>query len=415
MPLPAVQRRPSRWPTLPPWRGKALLALVALLLGAGPASAEVAPASAAARAPERTRAVTRAVARNQGPAQVLAALGFPTAESLPVLAALQEHLSFTKVRPGDQVRVERAEADGALRSLSWRRGPGDEILVRPCPAGLCAERRASVTTREVVRVEVTLRSSVYEALRAGGQDPALAAAAADVLAWDVDFYQDVRPGDALRIVVERVEVDGRFLRYGDVLAAEYEGRVAGRKRLFRYADPEGHVGYFDDAGQSAQRGFLRAPVPFVHVTSRFGRRNHPLLQYVRQHQGVDYGAPEGTPVWAVGDGTVAQAGWSGGCGLSVTVRHRNGFESLYCHLSKVHVSAGAHVAQKQVVGKVGHTGLATGAHLHYAVRRGGSFVNPLALHLPRGEPVRAEGLEDFLARIGPARAQLDARAVAMVD
>jgi murein DD-endopeptidase MepM/ murein hydrolase activator NlpD len=412
MSLPAVPHRPSRRPFLPAFQPAALLAL---LLGAGPALAGAPPAAPTPGGPERTRTVTRAVARNQGPAQVLSSLGVPVPESQAILAALQDHLPFTKVRAGDQVRLERAEADGSLRSLSWRRGPGDEILVRPCPSGLCAERRASVTTREVVRVEVTLRSSVYEALRSAGQDPALAVAAADVLAWDVDFYQDVRPGDALRLVVERVEVDGRFLRYGDVLAAEYEGRVAGRKRLFRYADPEGHVGYYDDAGQSAQRGFLRAPVPFVHVTSRFGRRNHPLLQYVRQHQGVDYGAPEGTPVWAVGDGTVAQAGWSGGCGLSVTLRHRNGFESVYCHLSKVNVSAGAHVAQRQVVGKVGHTGLATGAHLHYAVRRGGSFVNPMALHLPRGEPVKAGWLEDFVARIGPARAQLDARPVAMVD
>jgi murein DD-endopeptidase MepM/ murein hydrolase activator NlpD len=380
-----------------------------LLLGSRPAAADPPPEAPtpAPKVPERTRTVTRAVARNQGPGQVLSALGLSAVESQAVLAVLQEHLSFTKVRPGDQVRLERGEEGGALRSISWRRGPGDEILIRPCGAELCATRRAAVTTREVVRVEVALRSSLYEALRASGQDPGLAVAAADVLAWDVDFYKDVRSGDSLRLVVERVEVDGRFTRYGEVLAAEYEGRVAGRKRLFRYTDAEGHTGYYDDAGQSAQRGFLRAPVPFVNVTSRFGRRSHPLLQYVRQHQGVDYGAPEGPPGWAVGDGTVSQAGWSGGCGLSVVVRHRGGLESVYCHLSKVSVAAGSRVAQKEVVGRVGRTGLATGAHLHYAVRRGGTFVNPLQLQLPRGEAVRADWIDDYAARIGPVRQRLD--------
>ena len=114
-----------------------------------------------------------------------------------------------------------------------------------------------------------------------------------MLAWDVDFYQDVRVGDSLKVLVERFEADGRFLRHGEVLAAEYEGKVTGRKRLFRYTDPSGDTGYYDDAGTSARRGFLKAPVPYVHLTSRFGSRRHPLLGYVRAHQGVDYGAPGG--------------------------------------------------------------------------------------------------------------------------
>jgi murein DD-endopeptidase MepM/ murein hydrolase activator NlpD len=241
------------------------------------------------------------------------------------------------------------------------------------------------------------------------------AAAADVLAWDVDFYQDLRVGDSLRLVVERFEADGRFLRHGEVLAVEYEGKVTGRKRLFRYTDPAGDTGYYDDAGTSARRGFLKAPVPFVHLTSRFGGRRHPLLGYVRAHQGVDYGAPEGTPVWAVGDGVVTSAGWSGGCGLAVQIRHRNGFDTMYCHLSKVQVAAGSRVGQKQVVGRVGTTGLSTGPHLHYAVRRGGSYINPLQIQLPRGEPVRAEWRDDFVARIGASREQLDRVPVALLD
>ena len=314
--------------------------------------------------------------RNQLPSQVLASLGLEGAEAQAVLGALGSVLSPKRTRPGDQVRLERAVTDGAFRSLSWRQGPADEYLVRPCPTGLCGGKREVAITRQAVLVSVSLRSSVSEALHAAGHDTALVAAAADVLAWDVDFYQDVRGGDSLKLVVERVEADGRFLRHGEVLAAEYEGKVAGRKRLFRYTDPDGDTGYFDDAGTSARRGFLRAPVPYVNLTSRFGSRRHPLLGYVRAHQGVDYGAPEGTPVWAVGDGVVSLAGWSGGCGLTVQVRHRNGFESVYCHLSRVNVAAGARVGQKQVVGRVGTTGLSTGPHLHYAIRQGGRLRQP---------------------------------------
>jgi murein DD-endopeptidase MepM/ murein hydrolase activator NlpD len=352
------------------------------------------------------------VGANGTPGQVLAALGLPAPDVQAVLAALSPHLPFRRVRPEDQVRVERAEGDGSLRSVTWRQGPADEVLVRPCGDGLCGERRDVPVSTEIVRVEVVLKSSLYEALQASGADPALAVAASDVLAWDVDFYQDVRAGDALRLVVERQHAEGRFLRWGDVLAVEYDGRIAGRKRLFRYTDPDGSTAYYDDAGQSARRGFLRAPVPLVHLTSRFGGRRHPLLGYVRAHQGVDYAAPHGTPVWSVGDGVVTQAGWSGGCGMTVAVRHRSGFESVYCHLSRIDVAAGSRVAQKQVVGAVGKTGLATGPHLHFAVRQGGGYVNPLRLQLPRGAPVREEWLADFEAKVAPVRERLDRRPVA---
>jgi murein DD-endopeptidase MepM/ murein hydrolase activator NlpD len=391
----------------------ALLAAIGTAMGALASPAVAAPASAPP--PDVTRATSRLVGRNQLPSQVLAALGLEGAEAQAVLGALGGVLSPRRTRPGDQVRLERAVTDGAFRSLSWRQGPADEYLVRPCPSGLCGGKREVAITHTPVLVSVSLRSSVSEALHAAGHDTALVAAAADVLAWDVDFYQDVRGGDSLKLVVDRVEADGRFLRHGEVLAAEYEGKVAGRKRLFRYTDPDGDTGYFDDAGTSARRGFLRAPVPYVNLTSRFGSRRHPLLGYVRAHQGVDYGAPEGTPVWAVGDGVVSLAGWNGGCGLTVQVRHRNGFESVYCHLSRVNVAAGARVGQKQVVGRVGTTGLSTGPHLHYAIRQGGAYVNPLRLQIPRGEPVKAEWREHFLARIDASRRQLDSGPVALLD
>ena len=148
------------------------------------------------------------------------------------------------------------------------------------------------------------------------------------------------------------------------------------------------------------------------MTSRFGSRLHPLLGYVKAHQGVDYGAPVGTPVMAVGDGTVTQAGSMGACGKTVVLRHQDGLESVYCHLSSIAVQPGANVSQRQLVGLVGQTGAATGPHLHFALRRKGVFVNPLTRKTPRELPLAAGQLADFLARSAPLRAQLEAFPVA---
>jgi len=364
--------------------------------------------------PRRFTVVTARLARDQTLAQALFRLALRAEEVKAVVGALSGGFRFHRARPGDQLRLERRQ-DGALHRFTYRQGPADEWIVRADEGGtLGARKRAVAITTDVQRVAVSIQGSLYETLEKAGLEPTLAVLAADVLAWDVDFYQDVRGGDRMKILVERVFADGRFLRYGEVLAAEYDGATVGKKRLFRYLDPAGSVGYFDDQGQSARRGFLRSPLKYAHLTSRFGNRRHPVLQYLRAHQGVDYGAPVGTPVWAVGDGMVKQAGWNGGCGKQVTLRHRNGFETVYCHLSRVAVATGAAVSQKQIVGYVGETGLATGPHLHYAVRRGGSFVNPLTLQIPRGQPVPESLRADFTAKVAPLREKLDADPLAQL-
>jgi murein DD-endopeptidase MepM/ murein hydrolase activator NlpD len=332
-----------------------------------------------------------------------------------VLAALAEHVPFRRARPGDQLRVERAEGEPGLLRVTYRHGPEDEWVVAPDDSGaLRGQKREVAIEREVEVVAVAVEGSLAESLSRAGEQAALAVAAADALAWDVDFHQDVRAGDRLRLVVEKVRAEGRLLRYGDLLAVEYDGVETGRLRLFRYADPSGAAGYYDEEGGAARRGFLRSPVPIANVTSGFGTRKHPILGYQRAHQGVDYGAPTGTPVWSVGDGVVALAGWLGECGKGVTIRHQGGLESVYCHLSSIAVRPGARVSQKQLVGRVGVTGLATGPHLHFALRRDGAFVNPLAVKLPRAAPLASELRADFDARIAPLRAMLAGPSVASV-
>ena len=369
---------------------------------------------AGVRVAERFSAVTVRLNRNQTLAQALVKLDLPMAQVNAVVGALKGLFPFHRSRPGDQLRIERRDGEADLHRLSYRQGPADEWVVQRVEDGtLRGLKRPVALTTTVERVAMKIEGSLWASMERAGEDPELAVLAAEVLAWDVDFYQDVRAGDAMRVVVEKVFADGQLLRYGEVLAAEYDGASTGRKRLFRYTDPDGQTSYYDDNGNSARRGFLKSPLKYARITSRFGYRNHPLLGYQRAHQGVDYGAPTGTPVWAVGDGAVRQAGWNGGCGKSVTLRHRNGLETVYCHLSAVAVSAGKGVAQKQVIGYVGSTGLSTGPHLHYAVRRGGAFLNPLQLKIPRDAPVQARFLPDFREKLGPVRARLEGEPVAL--
>jgi len=364
--------------------------------------------------PERFETATLRLGRDQTIGQVLPKLGLSGPEAAAVVAALNPLFPCRKARAGDQLVVERRAGGKALHRFTYRQGRADEWIVAPGQDGaLAASRRPVALTTEVARVAVTVHGSLYESLDRTDEDPTLAVLAADVLAWDVDFYRDVRGGDRMKLLVEKTAADGQFLRYGEVLAIEYEGATAGKKRLFRWTAPDGQTSYFDDEGQSARRGFLKTPLKFARVTSGFGNRNHPMLGYQAAHMGIDYGAPTGTPVWAVGDGVVRQAGWNGGCGNSVTIRHRNGLETLYCHLSAVAVSAGKPVSQKQVIGAVGSTGLSTGPHLHYAVLRGGAYMNPGQLKVPRDAPVKADWLPDFKAAVAPLAARLDGEPVAL--
>jgi murein DD-endopeptidase MepM/ murein hydrolase activator NlpD len=373
-----------------------------------------APTMAAAPPKERFTTVTVRLQRNQTLQHALVRLDLSSDEVKGVIGALKDLFPFRKARPGDQLRLERREGSEEVQRFSYRQGIADEWIVERLPDGTLEGRKRPVElTTEVGRVAVTIESSLYETLQQSGEDPDLAVLASDVLAWDVDFYQDVRAGDRMRIVVEKVFADGKLLRYGEVLAAEYDGSATGKKRLFRYTDPDGHTSYFDDEGNSAQRGFLKSPLKYANVTSKFGGRRHPVLGYYRAHQGVDYGAPTGTPVWSVGDGQVRTAGWNGGCGKAVIIKHRNGLESVYCHLSKIAVSGGKAVSQKQVVGYVGATGLATGPHLHFAVKRNGAYLNPLTLKVPRAAPLPAKWKPDYLEKTAPFRAKLDGEPVAL--
>jgi len=229
-----------------------------------------------------------------------------------------------------------------------------------------------------------------------GETPALIVNFAEILGYEVDFLTEVNPGDSFEILLDKYYVDSTFYRNGRVYTVHFKGK-AGNYYGFYYRSPSGHLDYYNEKGQSLRKSVLRSPLTFANVTSGFGRRFHPISRVYRQHQGVDYGAPTGTPVSAIADGTVAMARRNGGYGNFVQVRHSGGMISCYGHLSRygAGVKAGRSVRQGQTVGYVGSTGFSTGPHLHFEVRQGGKPVNPLKVIPPRAEPVAKKNMPEF--------------------
>jgi murein DD-endopeptidase MepM/ murein hydrolase activator NlpD len=257
--------------------------------------------------------------------------------------------------------------------------------------------------------------SLFQSIEAAGEGADLAMAMAEVFAGEIDFNSDLQPGDRYTVTFERFRRQGRPSSYGVITAARFEndGRVL---HAFRFTTPGGKPDYYDEHGRSLRRFFLRSPLKFVpQVTSGFSaRRMHPVLHTARAHRGVDYAAPPGAPVVAIAAGRVVSATFDHANGRMVRLRHSSGYESYYLHLSAFApgVRAGVPITQGQTVGRVGSTGLATGPHLHYGLRKNGVFVNPLREHrnLPPGDPVPVSAMAAFtaerdgaLAAFGPAQ------------
>jgi murein DD-endopeptidase MepM/ murein hydrolase activator NlpD len=302
--------------------------------------------------------------------------------------------------------------DGLLREFEYEID-GDRLLrivnrnhQEPDAADLEAEvvpieKELSVTA---VRGHIdATRSSLIASMDSAGETLQLALSLADIFGGQVDFQNDLRNGDQFEVLFERAtRAGGEFAGYGAILGASLV--VNGREyQAFRWANPAtGKAGYYDDEGRSLKRRFLRSPLKMEapRITSRFSpARLHPVYRTVRPHLGVDYGAPTGTPVVAVAEGTVVSAGWAGGGGNQVRLRHAGNIETYYLHLSRFAsgVRGGTRVGQGQVIGYVGATGTATGPHLDYRFKRNGVFVNPLAEHArqPAGDPIPATLMADF--------------------
>lgn len=323
-------------------------------------------------------------------------LDAPTVFSL--VQSARRVFDFRRLRAGNLLAVGRSMADG-LREVSYQIDAERLLRITSRRGTFRAEVIPIPVTTETAGVFGRVEDSLFDAVLGAGEAPELALRLADIFGWDLDFYTDTRPGDTFRLAVEKKKyLDGQLAAYGRILAAEYvNGSRVSQAVLFH--DGDGKPAYYTPEGKSLQKAFLRSPLKFsAPITSRFSRsRFHPILKRYRPHLGVDYGAPAGTPVQAIAEGRVILAGYNGEAGKTVQLRHTNGYETCYCHLSRILVHVGQHVAQGERIGLVGATGLATGPHLDFRLRRHGAFVNFATLILPPARPVAKPDWTEFIA------------------
>lgn len=307
-----------------------------------------------------------------------------------IVSELKPYVDFNKIKGGTYRFI--TDVGGEMVKFLFEKSPTEAYKIEKTSQGYITQRQEVSLERYLVRVEGKIRSSLYEAINAAGEKDPLAVAFAEILAWEIDFYQDLREGDRFIVLVEKIYKGNQFIQYGTIHGVEYE---KGEEiiRGIRYGDD-----YYNEEGISLEKAFLKAPLRFDRISSRFsGVRRHPILGGVRPHYGVDYAAPVGTPIWAVADGTVVSAGWNGGFGRQVVLRHVNGYKTYYGHLSRYGsgIRRGVRVKQKQIIGYVGTTGLSTGPHLDYRLSKGGRFRNPLEEIFPAGTPIRKEDMRGF--------------------
>jgi murein DD-endopeptidase MepM/ murein hydrolase activator NlpD len=228
---------------------------------------------------------------------------------------------------------------------------------------------------------------------------------ANIFGWDIDFILDIRKGDRFMLVYEKLYRDGEFLRHGEILAATFINQ--GERFQAVYFEDGDVAGYFAPDGRNMRKAFLRAPLNFSYISSGFNpRRMHPVLKRVRPHNGIDYYAPRGTPVYAAGEGKVIRSAYSRANGHHVFIKHANSIETKYLHFTNRAVKKGQRVKQGQTIGYVGSTGLATGPHLHYEFLVNGVHRNPRTVPLPKVEPLKGKRLTAFQSKAAPMLTQL---------
>jgi murein DD-endopeptidase MepM/ murein hydrolase activator NlpD len=317
------------------------------------------------------------------------------------VSALTENgtLDPRRLRPGLIFDFRQDMADSTPSQIVFRNGPENRISLDRQGDQWDAATHPIVWRREPVRLEGDIEHSLYVALDEQipdsslnpGERVRLAWDLADAYMWQVDFTRDIREGDAYQVLIERLVSEEGEIRFGRILAADL--RIAGKALpAYRFKDSKGVESFYDEAGNSLKRAFLRAPLQFRRISSSFSRsRFHPVLNRYRSHQGTDYSADPGTPVMAAGNGTVLRAGRSGGYGNLVELNHANGITTRYGHLRGFAkgIRAGTRVTQGQVIGYVGSTGLATGPHLHYEFRVNGVARDSRRIDVAEGEPVPA--------------------------
>jgi murein DD-endopeptidase MepM/ murein hydrolase activator NlpD len=334
-------------------------------------------------------------------AGLLARAGATPSEAHAALTSISSVYDPRRIRPGQPVSVflYRRGGDAQLTGVAFRSEPGASITANRTTGGDFAAREVLMPlTFEIARIAGPVEANLYASALAKGATDREVAALADAFSYDVDFQRDVRPGDGFELVFERFYDDeGNTVRTGDLLFVSLESSRGSRAFYSFLAPGDARPDWYDADGKSARRFLMKTPINGARLSSGFGMRMHPILGYSRMHRGTDFAAPIGTPILAAGEGVVERAGPYSSFGNYVRLRHGNGYETAYAHMSRFArgLRAGARVRQGQIIGYVGTTGRSTGPHLHYEVLRRGQQINPMSLRVANGRNLTGRALELF--------------------
>jgi len=328
-------------------------------------------------------------------AQLFKAQGL-TSKVLYLLTQTEHGKSLSQIHPGDKVGFELD--DNQLTAFRLEKSLFESYEFRLTESGYISVHLELTPDVSETFAQGTITTSLFEAGLNAGMSNNMIMQLAFIFGWDVDFALDIREGDNFSLIYEEKYLDGNKVGDGDILVARFENQ-GNVYTAVRYEDAKGYAQYFTPKGLSMRKAFLRSPVDFTRISSRFNlKRKHPILHKIRAHRGVDYAARRGTPIKAAGDGKVIHAGGKGGFGKTVILKHGTSYTTLYAHLDKYGrgIRRGKTVRQGQIIGYVGSTGLASGPHLHYEFRVNGVHRNPLTVKLPHAKPIDSDRKEQFL-------------------
>jgi murein DD-endopeptidase MepM/ murein hydrolase activator NlpD len=338
--------------------------------------------------------------------------GLTRADANAITAALKPVLDFTRLRPEDTFAIERSP-DGSPLRVEYRISRTQRAVALQDPLGAWRGEKDEhpVRTTRVVRGGV-VRSSLGDTFAALELHRALLSTFVEAFDGQIDFSRDAQPGDTFRVIYDEVSVDGDATMPGqigaEVVAIAYQGQKVGLRQAFWHGQDDRNGEFYDARGRALHGGWLRTPVQYDVISSRFGMRFHPVLQRMQLHNGIDYAASTGTPVRAAAHGVVAFAGPKGLNGNLLVLRHAHGYETYYAHLSRFApgLRAGSKVSQRQLVAYVGNTGRSTGPHLHFSLKRGERFINPTPQLNGPGLPMPTKDLPQFNKHVQALSAQL---------
>lgn len=327
-------------------------------------------------------------------AVVMERMGYTYEQMQAVLDAGDDIYDFTSIKLGNEFVVQKK--DNKFEAIVYDINSEEQALIT-----IVADGNFVVTKQDIPydiqeeETKGTIESSLFMAGNDAGIQDRTILGLADVFAWEIDFATVIQTGDTFSLVYEKRSRDGESGPDGNVLAATFtnSGKIF---TAVRFEDPDGGVGYYASDGTSLQKPFLKAPLKYSRISSGFSyARFHPVTKNTDPHRAIDYAAPLGTAILSTGDGTVTRAGWNGGYGNFISIRHNDTWVTQYAHLSRYAIKSGQRVEQGQVIGYVGSTGFSTGPHLHYEMIKNGTKVNPLTVEMPAGEPIKDEWRELF--------------------